>query len=280
MKKFYKTLYLSPLRRWVRKNKIFRFLLILLKVASFLKFKILHLIRENNLVMLTPTGLKAVFFYESFAEFRRVRSAGSEKKIIEPFLRKIRLGDVVFDIGASFGLYAVLAARKVGATGLVIAFEPETQSRERLLRNNRLNLLANLRVFDVALGKEADSQFISVDDNFASGAHLISKTPSRTGENKPVQVFKGDDFLERESLPIPNALKIDVEGMELDVLTGFNQTLKNPSCRVVLCEIHFSNLEARGLPEAPKQINDLLISAGFNETVWLDRSHALYTKSI
>jgi FkbM family methyltransferase len=279
--KINRALYHSPLRSVLRRLRVFHWLL---KLAGGLKscgYRLLFIFHKGDIVKISLSGQEASFASSSFVEFKRIMALGSEKKIIEPFLGKVAAGDVVFDIGASVGLYAVFLAKKVGDKGLVVAFEPELQSRERLLEDFRINSLGNVKVFKDGLGSEEGKQFLVPDTNFASGAHGVFKErsagsdPKRTTE---INIFTGDGFIRQNSLPTPNVLKVDVEGMEWDVLSGLTETIKKPDCRLILCEVHFSQLEKRGMPEAPKWIEELLGKSGFNDMTWLDHSHLMAGK--
>jgi FkbM family methyltransferase len=64
----------------------------------------------------------------------------------------LKRGQVVYDIGASSGFYTVIAARAVGSTGQVIAFEPLPESVTRLRHNIELNEFTNVIVLELALG--------------------------------------------------------------------------------------------------------------------------------
>src|ERR1019366_8764892 len=65
--------------------------------------------------------------------------------------RELRSGDVVYDIGSNIGICSVFAARKVGAGGQVLAFEPAAETYPHLADNLQLNGLANTRAFRVAM---------------------------------------------------------------------------------------------------------------------------------
>jgi Methyltransferase FkbM domain len=56
----------------------------------------------------------------------------------------------------------------------------------------------------------------------------------------------------------PNAIKMDVEGYELEMLEGFGPTLASRAPRVVGVEVHFGILRDRGMQNAPRQIEALL----------------------
>jgi len=75
-----------------------------------------------------------------------------ERRFLERFLKP---GMTMLDIGAHHGFYTILAAKKVGPTGKVIAFEPSPRERRRLLFHLRLNrLMARVTASPLALGKE------------------------------------------------------------------------------------------------------------------------------
>src|SRR6266496_451229 len=65
----------------------------------------------------------------------------TEREFVNRFLRP---GDVFVDVGANIGLFTLIAASRVGPTGKVIAFEPTSETYERLVGNVRLNRLRNV----------------------------------------------------------------------------------------------------------------------------------------
>jgi hypothetical protein len=73
-------------------------------------------------------------------------------------------------------------------------------------------------------------------------------------------------------------LKIDVEGVEGEVIRGLEQTQATPTCHTVLIEMHFTILAQRGFSDAPQKILQSLKSAGFTEVHFPDASHLFATK--
>jgi hypothetical protein len=61
----------------------------------------------------------------------------------------------VLDLGAHHGVYTLLACKRVGASGMVIAFEPSRRERERLRRHLRVNRCSNARIAPYALSERA-----------------------------------------------------------------------------------------------------------------------------
>lgn len=81
-------------------------------------------------------------------------------------------------------------------------------------------------------------------------------------ESKVKKITKTLDTLIREkSLPIPNLIKMDVQGAEMDILKGATETLKNPECRAVILELQHKNYN-EGAP-SHKQVIEYMESIGF-----------------
>ncbi len=269
--------YTSSFRSFIRKIRVFHWALRL--YGNFFRFLywIDYCLQKPSTASLFVGSHQGIFIVESFAEFARMRAFGSEKKIISQFLKALRSGDTIYDIGASIGLYTILAAKAAGESGAVIAFEPEPQSRERLLQNLALNEINNVKVFDKGLGAEPGEGRLTVTGgSFVSGAHGFFYDVA--GESTAIEIVPGDSFISQMGLPLPHGLKVDVEGFELEVLLGLRKTLTGMPRGVVLIEVHFSVLEKRGMGDAPKKIQELLRSAGFTKLEWVDYSHLLATK--
>jgi len=89
-----------------------------------------------------------------------------------------------------------------------------------------------------------------------------------------VEVVAGDDLIASGDAPAPTVIKVDTEGFEEDVIWGLRNTLRNPSLRGLLIEVHFGLLEKRGHQRAPERITSALADAGFKLS-WVDPSHLL-----
>jgi len=182
----------------------------------------------------------------------------------------VRPGDCVWDIGANVGRYTAVFRDAVGPDGLVCAFEPAPACFAYLQAAEA----PNVRAFNIALGDHDAQMMLNLADNPLYGSHSIVAAPRLGGCTVEVPVFTGDHFRVLRDLPIPQVIKIDVEGFEEEVLGGLGQTIQEPRCRAVFVELHFMLLEARGERNAPTRIERSLTALGF-QVRWADPSHLL-----
>ena len=152
-------------------------------------------------------------------------------------------GELLYDIGANVGMYSIYAASK---RIKVIAFEPESQNYAQLNRNIFLNQFQNqVTGLGIAVGKSSaiDHLFLSA---FTVGGAVNNLGSSEDYNHQPMEsAFKQgvlsislDDLIEKYHLPIPNHIKIDVDGLESDIIFGAKKTLSHPNIRSVLIELN------------------------------------------
>lgn len=132
------------------------------------------------------------------------------------FRQFVRPGDVVADVGANIGAHTVALARLVGPTGRVLAFEPVRLNFQLLCGNLALNSLTWVDAVQGGLGARDETLRIadvamSAEGNY--GALALAELPG----NRPVPINRLDGLFDHPKLRF---VKIDVEGMEADVLQG------------------------------------------------------------
>ena len=136
---------------------------------------------------------------------------------VKAFVRHLTQAAVVFDIGAQAGYYSLVAARKVGPMGKVVAFEPLPLNLSYLRRNVEINRLTNVAVIEGAVADTDGNAFFESGD--PSTGHLSDHGLS-------VRTVSLDAAIARRELPVPSIIKIDVEGGELSVLRGAKRLLQ------------------------------------------------------
>lgn len=153
----------------------------------------------------------------------------------EAFCRLIRPGSVVFDVGAHVGYYTVLSSFLAGPCGQVIAFEPLPANLKFLRRHVRLNGCDNVRILENCVGE--GSCMARFDDSHGTGVgHLACEGTLE------VQVRSLDEMVESGELPIPQFIKIDVEGAELLVLSGAQRLLRRQH-PILILSTHSDDLD-------------------------------------
>jgi FkbM family methyltransferase len=132
----------------------------------------------------------------------------------------VKPGMTVMEVGANIGVHTIFLSKAVGPKGHVLAVEPQRQLYQMLQGNLALNEVSNTLVMHGALGREVGSIAVpaldySKDGNFGGlslGGASEERVPLTTIDTlAPVQL---------------HFLKIDVEGMECDVLDGAAETLQ------------------------------------------------------
>jgi FkbM family methyltransferase len=165
-----------------------------------------------------------------YNEFERM-----ETRFVE---RLLRPGMTVIDVGAHHGLYTLLASKRVGRKGRVIAFEPSPRECRRLKKHLRWNRCSNVLLMPYAVGEEpGETDFYLVE---GSQDWCNSLRPPAVGEATKtvrVSVRRLDDALAELDVSRVDFIKLDVEGAELTVLYGVMRLLLRESRPAILAEV-------------------------------------------
>jgi FkbM family methyltransferase len=178
-----------------------------------------------------------------------------ERRKLSRFVRRLKAGMTVWDIGANVGLYTLPGARAIGREGRLYAFEPLARNCEYLRYHTRLNQLSNVVIVEAAV---------------YDGVECLSMAEGDSPSEFHVDV-EGDVMVPAVSLdawrvltgsPPPDVVKIDVEGAEAAVLRGGARTFSAHK-PIILLALHG---EGQG-----RQCEALLRSWGYHVTCEEDR---------
>lgn len=144
-----------------------------------------------------------------------------------------------YDLGANMGSWTLLA--KTFLPGLTVhAFEPVPAYQQEFI--NSVKRITGVTLHKVGAGAENkqatfnlsghSSSFLEVSDN------LLKSYPSekKTGDIT-VNMIRLDDYVREHQLPLPDLMKLDVEGYEVEALSAATECMKN--CRYIILEVSF-----------------------------------------
>ena len=169
-------------------------------------------------------------------------SRGDEPSAEERCLfQAARQGSTIFDIGAFLGTHTVFFSERVGPSGRVVAFEPHPDNRAAILEQVESLRLRNVELRDVGVGRVSGSvEFVYPEDLGRGTADPEVGRAIRASEpclSRTFPVRSLDDQTSSGELPDPDLVKVDVEGLEYDVLLGMEQTVRRRKPELFL-EMH------------------------------------------
>lgn len=192
-------------------------------------------------------------------------AAGYEDRLTELFLEAARPGAVVVDGGAHIGLHTIMASRRVGPAGRVLAFEPDPYNRVALRANLERSGCSNVVVSPEALG--AERRRATLYQSLGTISTSLSVREPKYGPFRRLEVDVTS--LDRELGDLdaaPLVVKLDLEGHEPYALAGMRR-LKDHDPLVCIAEVNPEALAAAGA--SPDDVVAGLRALGL-EPRWID----------
>jgi len=177
---------------------------------------------------------------------------GHAIKELEAFRRLAPDHRLLFDVGAAEGIFSAAFCALTGRPAW--AFEPSPVMFRRLSELLSMNPALDIRAHHTALGATAG---VVRAREYTDGQ--FSAAGVGEGDTHEMRVATLDDFV-RAHGTAPDFMKIDVEGMELAVVTGGRETLSE-HVRTLVLEVHYDALAQRG--EAMEDLERALREMGF-----------------
>jgi FkbM family methyltransferase len=140
----------------------------------------------------------------------------------EAFRAVVKPGDVVVEVGANIGAHTLFFARQVGPSGRVLAFEPQRIVFQTLCANMALNSVQNTYCLQLAVGSQAGAIVVPQLD-YAQENNYGGLSLGQWQQGDRIALVTLDSIV--AGLPRCNLVKIDVEGMEREVLLGAAETI-------------------------------------------------------
>ena len=145
--------------------------------------------------------------------------------------------DVFYDVGANIGLYSIMAAKFLRTT--VYAVEIDLMNTRMLYENIYMNSCQEkITVLPFGLDSNSHQEKLFLKTmSYGDALHNLREPNalvlSPSGIQINVPVFRLDDVIKILRLPSPTKLKIDVDGVDLDVLKGSADALKTVTSLVI-----------------------------------------------
>lgn len=159
------------------------------------------------------------------------------------FIDEIEKGEIFYDLGACEGRFSIYAAKR----GLVVyAFEPEMRNFAALTKNYELNFSnnSNLNLMNMGVGARNEEINMLVGQPWEGGHHKVVENETirqdlnfEIKEKQKVKIVRLDDVIKERNLPLPNFMKIDVDGSEIGFLEGAEKTLASENLTKIIFEL-------------------------------------------
>ena len=196
--------------------------------------------------------------------FKRARQFHMDEPDTLAWIDELDAGSCLWDIGANVGVYSLYAALRPQTR--VLAFEPAGANYATLNRNIELNHMSSrVTAYCIALSGETKLDVLAMTNTMAGYAmHGFGTEIDQFNNAIPAEFFQGaigfciDDFVAMLSPPMPTHVKIDVDGIEADILRGGRRTFSAPSVTSMIIEI-------QGIPGSTRkrEVVRLMTELGF-----------------
>lgn len=244
--------------------------------GRFVASNFLELIHSDTVTAQTDVG-EIIFSNTSWITDMRARKFSEQEPETLSWITSFPPGSIFWDVGANVGSFSLYAAQK---GHFVVSFEPSPWNQEVLAKNILLNRASkNILTIPLCLTDTTTrtSLFLSRDFAMPGGAHNSVKEPVNQYGSELSNFFElqvlavSIDMLRTlHSLPEPDFIKIDVDGMEFEVLNGARETLKNVTS--ILVEYY------DGHPRKEELINLLIQEKFFLVESCRDNSNHIWSK--
>jgi FkbM family methyltransferase len=181
---------------------------------------------------------------DNFRTLQRAKTYSIKEPDTLDWLDSFEAGSCFFDLGANIGQYSLYPAKKYGDDIQVYSFEPQCINYYLLNKNIHLNKLEkNITAYGVAVSGEGGFSKLYIPKFIGGGNRSQFGNEDLKNMKKPASHIQGmfgvtlDDLCAKWGFPYPNYIKIDVDGIEIPIIRGAANVLKNPALKSVIVEL-------------------------------------------
>jgi FkbM family methyltransferase len=158
-------------------------------------------------------------------------------------LSYIKEGDIIIDVGTNIGCSVMNFALKTGSDGKIYGFEPDIINYNQCKKHINLNKFENISLYNIGIGNNSGKYNLIIDDPNNRGTNKISINDKSKIKKESIEVLITtiDEWVLKNKIEKINVIKIDVEGFDLKVIEGAEETIKkyNP---ILFVELDNNNL--------------------------------------
>jgi FkbM family methyltransferase len=198
---------------------------------------------------------------DNFRTLQRAKTYSIKEPDTLNWLDSFEPGSRFFDLGANIGQYSLYPAKKYGKDIQVFAFEPQCINYSLLNKNIYLNKLENnITAYGIAVSGQGGFSKLYIPKFIGGGNRSQFGKEDLKNMKIPAAHIQGmfgvtlDELCGKWEFPYPNYIKIDVDGIEIPIIKGAENVLKNPALRSVIVEL--------GTLEEQQEAVDLMERAG------------------
>jgi len=242
-----------------------RLLEVLYRVPSLRRLMVEFRTEFNDAVPVSIEKKNVYIHVTSRMENQRMEGFLSKEPDTIEWLNGLNEGDFFLDIGANIGVYSLYAAAIRGA--VVAAVEPEAQNFSSLNRNIYTNKLqSRVTAWPFAAADDYGAAHLNLVRFQSGGGHNAVGTPiNENGKPFLPQHIQGTMKVRLDQVPlfgkkgirVPKFIKIDVDGIEYEVILGVFEWLENKNLEEILVETSL-------VSESGQKIKEILESFGFS----------------
>lgn len=156
--------------------------------------------------------------------------------LINFIIKYVKNGQKIIDVGSNIGYVALMFSKKVGSDGIVYTFEPEKSNFQLLEKNIEKNNVKNVVPINKAVSNKTDKVLLHLATSSGaddSGGHSVIKNKSHTENTQLIDQTSLDDHFPKNTKI--DWVKIDAEGLDLEVITGMTRLLEeNPNIKLIV----------------------------------------------
>lgn len=168
----------------------------------------------------------------------RAQSATNKEIATIEWIDNFEDDSVFWDIGANIGVFSLYAA-KTKKRFNILSFEPSASNFSVLVKNIELNEADDtITPMLIALSSKTQLDYLHMQTNVPgnTGAQFGKKV-SEKGFKQGIIGYSADDFIAQFKTSIPNYIKIDVDGLEKEILLGAEKLLMHTDLRSIAIEL-------------------------------------------